>query len=81
LLLLGHSLLPTAPTMPDLAIRPTEIEKAAKACRRALSEGMQALDRRQTQTAYAAFERAQNAAFDAKSLVQNGGKYEAPGII
>lgn len=56
-------------------IHPTEVKKAAGACRRELAAGIEHLSTNNIPEAYAALERAQGFAFDAKSLVKDGGKF------
>ena len=57
-------------------IKPSEVRKAVKDARSYMTQALIALDRKDTSRAYVMLEKAQMAAFDAKSLIVNGGNYE-----
>lgn len=57
-------------------VRINEVVKAIKACKRALDAGYRDLLQSDLDGAYDAFERALSAAFIAKSITKDGGKYD-----
>lgn len=60
----------------DNTVSPKEVRAGLNAAIRASREALAAIDRGDLDAAYAAAERAQHAAFDAKIITRVGGKYK-----